>query len=88
MIKQASSSFPSFQPERTSGEDTEREQMLHEICNTEAAVFSGDFYYQHQSESVIKASDEIGKAPVSTSLPMIFLWFPANFYRAVWKFCT
>ena len=24
-----------------------------------------------------------GKAPVSTSLPMIFLWFPANFYRAV-----
>lgn len=60
MIKQASSSS-FFLPERTSGEDTEREQMLHEICNTEAAVFS-DFITNINLESVIKASDEIRKS--------------------------
>lgn len=86
MIKQASSSS-FFLPERTSGEDTEREQMLHEICNTEAAVFS-DFITNINLESVIKASDEIRKSTRIYILPMIFLWFPANFYRAVWKFCT
>ena len=60
MIKQASSSS-FFLPERTSGEDTEREQMLHEICNTEAVVFS-DFITNINLESVIKASDEIRKS--------------------------
>ena len=39
MIKQASSSS-FFLPERTSGEASERERILHEICNTEATVFS------------------------------------------------
>lgn len=35
--------------------------MLHEICNTEAAVFS-DFITNINLESVIKASDEIRKS--------------------------
>ena len=60
MIKQASSSS-FFLPERISGEASERERILHEICNTEAAVFS-DFIANINLESVIKASDEIRKS--------------------------
>lgn len=60
MIKQASSSS-FFLPERTSCEASERERILHEICNTEATVFS-DFIANINLESVIKASDEIRKS--------------------------
>ena len=60
MIKQASSSS-FFLPERISGEASERERILHEICNTEATVFS-DFIANINLESVIKASDEIRKS--------------------------
>ena len=60
MIKQASSSS-FFLPERISGEASERERTLHEICNTEATVFS-DFIANINLESVIKASDEIRKS--------------------------
>ena len=53
MIKQASSSS-FFLPERISGEASERERILHEICNTEATVFSD--FIAHEIDLLEKKS--------------------------------
>lgn len=60
MIKLASSSSY-FVPERTSGEASERERMLLEICSAEAVAFA-DFISGIDLEAVVRASDEIRKS--------------------------
>lgn len=60
MIKQASSASY-FLPERTSGEASEREQMLLDICATEASVFA-DFISGIDLDAVVRASDEIRRS--------------------------
>lgn len=60
MIKQASSASY-FLPERTSGEASEREQMLLDICATEASVFA-DFISGIDLDAVVRVSDEIRRS--------------------------